>query len=127
MKCYAVDDETHGITMIKGYVNQTPGLLFVGSQTDPYLALEEIKSLQPDIVFTDINMPVMHGIELASMVDHISKIVFISGNFQTSFSNVDWKDYLYLKKPATYKRFLEVISICKKVIVDPLPRHNLKL
>lgn len=110
MRCYAVDDEMHGIYMVKEFIERTNGLELVGWQNNPEKAVEEIKRLKPDIVFTDIRMPQLNGIALAGMVDHMSRIVFISGDFQSYYEGTDWKNYFYLGKMGSYSKFLDIIA-----------------
>lgn len=114
MKCYVIDDEMHGIRMVENFVQRTEGLELIGSQTNPILAVEEIKRLRPGIVFTDIRMPDMNGITLAGMVDHISRIVFISADFQSYYEGVDWKDYFYLGKMGSYSKFQGIIAAIRQ-------------
>jgi len=110
MNCYIVDDEQHNIDMTAQYVGQTAGLILMGSQTNPLLALQEIRAQKPDVVFTDIDMQEMDGITLAGLIDDISRVVFISGSFQSRFNGIDWKNYHYLRKPARYSSFLDIIE-----------------
>ncbi|WP_416348652.1 response regulator [Pedobacter sp. MR22-3] len=57
----------------------------MGAATDPRKAIVEIKELKPNIIFTDINMPDISGIDLASRVDHIGLVVFISAKMFFSY------------------------------------------
>jgi DNA-binding LytR/AlgR family response regulator len=104
-----VEDMPSSLDLVSGYILRTDDLELAGTATNPLIALEEIKTLKPDVVFTDINMPEMSGIALAGLVDDFAQIVFISGEYQSSYKNMDWKDYLYLQKMVTYNRFLEII------------------
>lgn len=96
--------------MITHFIHQTYGLELVVKQTNPLIALEEINSLKPDVVFTDIDMPEMDGITLSGLIQNMSRIVFVSGNLQASFLDVDWKNHLYLRKPISYSNFLNTIE-----------------
>ncbi|RZJ81395.1 MAG: response regulator [Chryseobacterium sp.] len=75
MRCYIVDDEKQNIMMITHFIHQTYGLELVVKQTNPLIALEEINSLKPDVVFTDIDMPEMDGITLSGLIQNMSMIV----------------------------------------------------
>lgn len=110
LKCYVVDDEPHCIELIAHYILKMQGFELIGSAINPLIALEEIKSLKPDIAIIGIGMPEMSGIELANHVDHISQVVLMSGDFQSAFPNTDWKNYIFLQKATGYTRFLEAIS-----------------
>jgi len=57
LKCFIVDDEPPAINLLTQFINETPFLQPVGSATDPTQALIDIKSLEIDILFLDIQMP----------------------------------------------------------------------
>lgn len=110
LSCYVVDDEPHCVHLLEDYIAQTDALELIGTSHNPLVAIGEIKSLQPDIVFTDINMPYMSGLVMAEHVDPAIQIVFVSANFKSSFVAIDWKNHLYLSKLLTYKRFMDVVT-----------------
>jgi YesN/AraC family two-component response regulator len=71
LTCYIVDDEYHCIASTTELITTTGSFKIVGTATDPRKAIAEIKDLKPNVIFTDINMPYISGIDLASQVDHI--------------------------------------------------------
>lgn len=68
IRCIVVDDEPLAVEMITGYVNRTPSLELVSTFTDPVIALSEIGTAKPDIVFLDIQMPDLNGLELSRLL-----------------------------------------------------------
>ena len=61
IRCMVVDDEPLAVEMLAGYVRRTPSLELMSTFTDPVLALSAINSTKPDLVFMDIQMPIMNG------------------------------------------------------------------
>jgi len=110
LTCFIVDDEMHGIHLIQDYLIENRSLKILGTSTDPRKALELIKQLEPDIVFTDINMPFMSGIELASFIDNLSVVVFISADRAYSHPEIDLKKNIYLTKPLRKQRLMDAIQ-----------------
>jgi DNA-binding LytR/AlgR family response regulator len=112
ISCYIIDDEDHAIDILSKYVNRTPYLELVGTESNPLVALDKLSSGQitPDITFLDINMPQLSGMELSELIHFNTLIVFT-----TAFSNYAIQAFEnnaldYLMKPISYERFLKAIS-----------------
>lgn len=114
ISCYIVDDETHAINVLKRYIDKTPGLLVLGSETDPLKAWSAIDSkiVIPDIVFLDIDMPKLSGIELADLIKP-TQIIFTTAHPDYAINAFESDATDYLLKPVTYERFLKAISKAK--------------
>ena len=113
--CYIVDDEIHAIKVLSRYIDKTPGLFLVGSDTDPLKAWSSIdnKSVNPDIAFLDIDMPQLSGTELADLIRHRTEIVFTTAHPDYAIRAFESDALDYLLKPVTYERFLKTISKAK--------------
>jgi YesN/AraC family two-component response regulator len=119
-KLLIVEDEK----MIRdGLVNQVPwnelGFETVGACSNGASALEMIKTAAPDVVLTDIKMPVMSGIELMERIKAgypKIKIVILSGynEFEYARKGIEYGAYSYILKPTKEKDFVEVFSRLKK-------------
>ena len=68
LRCFVVDDEPLAVKMLENFIARTPFLELVASFTDPVLALSEMRTQAPDLVFLDIQMPDLSGMELSRMV-----------------------------------------------------------
>jgi len=113
ISCYVVDDEPYCVGETIDCTERTRGLELVGSATDPRKALHEIELLKPVIVFTDFNMPYLSGIDLAGKINHFTQVVFITGERQYNYPEIDWKNYMYLTKPLNYKKFMDAVSMIR--------------
>lgn len=118
LNCYVVDDEIHQVKNICSYINQLSGLVLAGSNTNPVLAVEEIKTGNIDIVFTDINMEGISGFELAQLIPSSIDVVLSTAYEQSEFPDFDWNNYLYLQKPVFLKDFEKIISSIKQRFQD---------
>jgi DNA-binding LytR/AlgR family response regulator len=110
LSCYIVDDESHAVDVLTKYVARTPGLTLAGSNNDPVTGLNEVRIISPDIIFLDIDMPGMSGIEFLHMLTEKSAVVFTTA--LTAYAVEAYIHNLtdYLLKPISYERFLNCIG-----------------
>jgi two-component SAPR family response regulator len=113
LTCYIVDDEHHCIASTTDLIIETGCFKIVGTATDPRKAINEIKDLKPKVIFTDINMPHISGIHLASQVDHIGLVVFISADMPFTYPQIDLNKNLFLGKPVSLSEFRKATDLIK--------------
>ncbi|MCI1640578.1 MAG: LytTR family DNA-binding domain-containing protein [Bacteroidales bacterium] len=114
LKCIIVDDEPLAIKMLENYVNRTPFLQLDSSYTDPVLSLSEIKSRKPELVFLDIQMPDLNGMELSGMIPPETRIIFTTAFKQYAFDSYQVSALDFLLKPIRYQKFLEAAEKAKQ-------------
>lgn len=102
-----VDDEPLAVKMLEGFVERTPFLELAGSYNDPVLALSEIRSLAPELVFLDIQMPDLDGMELSRMLPPQTRVIFTTAFKQYAFESYEVSALDFLLKPIRYQKFLE--------------------
>ncbi|RLJ75161.1 LytR/AlgR family response regulator transcription factor [Pedobacter alluvionis] len=113
MTCYIVDDEQYCISYTSDLIKETKTFTIIGTSTDPREAIAEIKELKPDVIFTDINMPHISGIDLATQVEHIGLVVFISSDMRFSHPQIDLQNSIFLNKPVSLPEFLKAVLLIK--------------
>lgn len=114
MNCVIVDDEPLAVELIAGYVRKTPSLELVGTYTDPVAALSEIRSSAPDLVFLDIQMPDLNGLELSRILPERTMVVFTTAFREYAFESYEVDAVDYLLKPIRYQKFVEAVSRAEK-------------
>ena len=107
LKCIVVDDEPLAVKMLEGFVERTPFLELAGSFNDPVLALSEIRTLAPELVFLDIQMPDLDGLELSRMLPPRTRVIFTTAFKQYAFESYEVSALDFLLKPIRYQKFLE--------------------
>ena len=107
LRCIVVDDEPLAVKMLEGFVERTPFLELAGSYNDPVLALSEIRSIGPEIVFLDIQMPDLDGMELSRMLPEGTRVIFTTAFKQYAFESYEVSALDFLLKPIRYQKFLE--------------------
>ena len=107
LRCIVVDDEPLAVKMLEGFIARTPFLELAASFNDPVLALSEIRSIGPELVFLDIQMPDLDGMELSRMLPEGTRVVFTTAFKQYAFESYEVSALDFLLKPIRYQKFLE--------------------
>ena len=107
LRCFVVDDEPLAVKMLENFIARTPFLELTASFTDPVLALSEMRTQAPDLVFLDIQMPDLSGMELSRMVPAGTRIIFTTAFKQYAFESYEVSALDFLLKPIRYQKFLE--------------------
>lgn len=110
MKCIAVDDEPFALELIKDYIEKSPFLEFQAGFTNPLKALSFLMSNHVDLVFLDINMPELSGLQLLNSLKHKPQIVFTTAYSEYGTESYDYDATDYLLKPIKYERFLKAVN-----------------
>ena len=106
LRCVIVDDEPLAVKLLEGFVARTPFLALAGSFTDPVAAMTAIRAERPELVFLDIQMPDLDGMELSRMIPPETKIVFTTAFKQYAFESYEVSALDFLLKPVRYQKFL---------------------
>ena len=116
LTCFIVDDEYHAIEALSDIIINTPGLELIGNTDNPLNAIEMINAQNaPDLVFVDIDMPQISGIELAGLINIYSTVIFTTAYPDFSLEAYEKQGFDYLLKPIIYERFLKCIERFKRL------------
>ena len=110
LSCIIVDDEPLAVNLLETYVERTPSLQLVASFTDAIAAINAIKEHRPDLVFLDIQMPNIDGLELAHSVPEGTGIIFTTAFKEYAFESYEVSALDYLLKPIRYNKFLAAVE-----------------
>ncbi|MBN2728595.1 MAG: response regulator transcription factor [Bacteroidales bacterium] len=106
IKCLAVDDEPFALKQIVSYIEQTPFLDLVKSCGNAIEALEFIKKEHVDLIFLDINMPEMTGMELAKSLDSKTMVIFTTAYEEFALESYEVEAIDYILKPISRDDFM---------------------
>src|SRR5690606_37452881 len=115
-KCLLVDDEPLAIEELASFVQAHPELEFIGATTDPLEVEDLINRYRPDILFADLHMSGMHGIDLIHLLQHQVEIVCCTAHNHYAAETFELDVAFYLLKPLSQKRFDQAIEKVKKSI-----------
>ncbi|MDR6763173.1 MULTISPECIES: LytR/AlgR family response regulator transcription factor [unclassified Flavobacterium] len=114
LKCIAVDDEPLALRLVETFIEQTPFLQLTASCDNAVEAMSLIREKQPDLVFLDINMPNLTGMELARLLQEqpglVPKIVFTTAYNHYAIEGYKVNAVDYLLKPFSYEEFLRAAN-----------------
>jgi two-component system LytT family response regulator len=102
---FIAEDEPLARDVLRDAVYAHAGLRLVGEAADGASALEQIGRLRPDVVFMDIQMPEMTGLEVLRRLDYLPQIVFTTAYDQYAVTAFELSAVDYLLKPFTRARF----------------------
>lgn len=116
LKTVIIDDEPLAIEVIRSYCDSLSDIEVISEFSSPVEAMTFINSNQVDLVFLDIEMPLLSGIELVDTLQYKPQIVFTTAYPQFALEGFELDACDYLIKPVAYKRFLKAINKVRKLL-----------
>ncbi|MBB4035238.1 DNA-binding LytR/AlgR family response regulator [Dysgonomonas hofstadii] len=110
LKCIIIDDEPLAIDLLRTYVDRTPYLELVATFNNAPSAMEAIGSNHVDILFLDINMPQITGLEFSRTIPSSTRIIFTTAYDQYAVEGFRLNALDYLLKPINYTEFLQAAN-----------------
>ena len=110
MTCMIVDDEPLAVKLLESFVTKTPDLELLGSFTDSVEAINAIREQRPQLLFLDIQMPDLNGMELAHMLPTETKGIFTTAFKEYAFESYEVSALDFLLKPIRYNKFLAAVE-----------------
>ena len=114
LSCIIVDDEPLAVRLLESYVEKTPDLELMASFTDSITAINAIKAQKPDLLFLDIQMPNIDGMELAHSLPEETRVVFTTAFKEYAFESYEVNALDFLLKPVRYNKFLAAVEKARK-------------
>ncbi len=114
MKCAIIDDEPLAVDVIESYVSQIEGLEVVAKCNNPLEAIILLNKNQIDLVFLDIEMPNLTGIDLVKTLDNLPQFIFTTAYPEYALDGFNLNATDYLVKPIPFHRFLKAVSRAKE-------------
>lgn len=116
--CIIVDDEPPAIRILQKFAEQLPGLECVATTTLALEALQLIEKHQPDIIFLDIQMRDLTGIQLSALIKDKVKIIFTTAYPQFAVEGFELNAVDYLLKPIAFNRFISAVEKARATILQ---------
>ena len=110
LTCAIVDDEPLALNLLESYVNKTPFLSLKGKYSSAVQAMNELAQNNVDLLFLDIQMPELNGLEFSRMVNEHTRIIFITAFEQYALEGYRVNALDYLLKPVSYVDFLQAAN-----------------
>ena len=125
IKCIVLDDEPLAITLLESYIRKVPFLELIFSAENPIEALEFIKNNESDLVFLDIQMPELTGINFMKIVGGKLKYVLTTAYSEFALEGYEHNVIDYLLKPISFERFSKsVLKVQERFAFDEYKKDS---
>jgi two-component system LytT family response regulator len=116
LNCVIIDDEQPAINIIVNYLKQVPYLNLVATTTSPVEGLQIINNEFIDLVFLDIQMPEITGLEFIRSINKRCKVIIISAYSEFALDGFELEVIDYLLKPVPLSRFIKAVQKAKEIL-----------
>src|SRR5258708_884215 len=110
LDCLIIDDEPNAGQLLQDYIGKVPYLSLKGTCFDAPEALEFLSHSHADLLFLDINMPGLSGIEMVNILPKEQKVIFTTAYSEYALKSYEYNVVDYLLKPITFQRFMMAIA-----------------
>lgn len=124
ISCIALDDEPLALGLIVSYIQKTPFLDLKNSFDNPLDAMEFLEENPVQLLFLDIQMPDLTGVEFARILDEKSRVIFTTAYDKYALDGFKLEALDYLLKPISYDVFLKSANRAKKYFKQRSPSNS---
>jgi DNA-binding LytR/AlgR family response regulator len=110
LTCIFIEDETPAMNLLKIYADRTPSIKALGFFDSSVEAIHFLSENSVDVIFTDVNMPQLSGIELTQSLRNKPYIIFITANAEYAVHGFELDITDFLVKPVTFERFMKSVN-----------------
>jgi DNA-binding LytR/AlgR family response regulator len=110
IKCIAIDDEPLALQLLKAYIEKTPVLELLQVFEDAISAIEFLHAHPVDLVFVDIQMPDITGLDLVRALESKPMIIFTTAHRKFALEGFELEAIDYLLKPVSFERFTRAVA-----------------
>ena len=110
LNCFIVDDEPLAIEVIESHIDKVDGIHIAGTFNNAIDAFDELCRTQVDVIFLDIQMPKLTGIDFLKTLKNPPKVIFTTAYREFALQGFDLDAVDYLLKPISFERFLKAIG-----------------
>lgn len=118
MRCVIIDDEKPAIKVIERYIDRLPNLELIGTATNPFTGIEMVQRERPDVVFLDIQMDEMNGIDVMKIIGEYSEVVFCTAYSEFAVESYELNAVDYLMKPIEFPRFVLAVQRVNDILMS---------
>jgi DNA-binding LytR/AlgR family response regulator len=131
LNCLVIEDEPLAAEGLEVFIRQVPTLAFIGACGDALSALELMKTVHVDVLFLDIHLPKLKGLDFLKTLQHPPQVILTTAYHQYALEGYELNVVDYLLKPFGFPRFLAAVnklavhagpSPSQSPMANPLPR-----
>lgn len=113
IKTLLIDDEQLARALVQNFIKADPDFEVIGEAEDGFQAMKMIQELKPDVIFLDIQMPKITGLEMLELIENPPIVVFSTAYDQYAIAAFEKNAIDYLLKPFSKDRFLKTLEKVK--------------
>lgn len=117
INCLIVDDEQGAIDVLKHHVEKVSYLNLVATSLGPLEALDKIYTEKIDLIFLDVHMPQLSGIDFMKLLKGRIRVILTTAYSQYALESYDLNVIDYLLKPISFERFMQSVEKAKEIII----------
>lgn len=118
ISCLIVEDEPLAAEIIQGYIAEIPFLHFAGIATDAIYAMEVLQREKIDVIFLDIHLPKIKGLDFIKTLNHPPKIILTTAYREYALDGYELNVVDYLLKPVSFNRFMQAVNKLAQFYVE---------
>lgn len=118
MRAIIIDDENLAVQLIKEYLEDYPNIELLGEFHNGFEGLKAMNELSLDLVFLDISMPKLTGMEMIELIENLPPIIFTTAHEEYAVQAFEKNAVDYLLKPFSKKRFSQAIEKVEKRLLE---------
>lgn len=126
IRCLVIDDEPLALQVIQIHISKIPGMEVFAIFQNPIDAFDVIKSNKIDLIFLDIEMPLLSGIDFLKTLQNPPKVIFTTAYRNYAMESYDLDVVDYLLKPISFIRFLKAVNKYKSLVNIAIPESAIK-
>jgi two-component system, LytTR family, response regulator len=127
INCIIVDDEQHAIDILVHYVKQTPHLNLTATTTNPIEALQIVATQNVDLIFLDIQMPELSGMDFIKAINGKAKVILTTAYSEFALESYELDVVDYLLKPVRLPRFLQAVQKAIKETEEQVEENHVPI
>ena len=118
IRCLVIDDEPPALTILADYIGQVPFLTLAGTTTDPIEGLTWVHQGRVDLVFLDIQMPRLTGLQFLKLAGPKARVVLTTAYPEYALAGYEHDVVDYLLKPLAFERFLQAAHKARPLLAQ---------
>lgn len=119
IKCLIVEDEPLAVEVLEDFIGQVPFLELVSSCNDAISAMEILKEKKVDLMFLDIHLPKLKGLDFLATLKNPPKVIITTAYHEFAVKSYEYSVLDYLMKPIEFSRFISAVQKALPTLENP--------
>jgi two-component system, LytTR family, response regulator len=124
LRCIAIDDEPLALDLMEAYISKIPYLQLKGLYNNALHALEVMREQEIDLIFLDINMPDVLGIDFVKGMKKPPMTIFVTAHERYALQGFEVNAVDYLLKPVSFERFMIAAEKAYANVINTTPAYD---